>query len=65
MESLHVIDWSEYVNPDKIVINVSNGRELIIKNSNRKSYQMWLRMLDNYDSNEKVRNIVNSTIPKM
>ena len=65
MESLHVIDWSEYVNPDKIVINVSNGRELIIKNSNRKSYQMWLRMLDNYDSNEKVRNIVNSTIAKM
>lgn len=48
-QKLTLVDWNEYVNPNYIEIEVSNGKKLQIrpKRSTRESaYQMWLNLLD-------------------
>jgi hypothetical protein len=56
-ENLTITDWDEFVNPDHVMLTLSNGKQLKIANQNIKggktSYQAILTLLDNMGRNPK------------
>jgi len=56
-ENLTITDWDEFVNPDHVILTLSNGKQLKIAKQNIKggkaSYQAILTLLDNMDRNPK------------
>jgi hypothetical protein len=56
-ENLTITDWDEFVNPDHVVLTLSNGKQLKIAKQNIKggkaSYQAILTLLDNMGRNPK------------
>lgn len=56
-ENLTITDWDEFVNPDHVMLTLSNGKQLKIAKQNIKggknSYQAILTLLDNMDRNPK------------
>ena len=65
---LTVQDWYVETSPDRIVITASNGRDLYIKPQHSyrdRAYQLWLRMLDAYDTNPKAKAHLDNAITNM
>ncbi len=56
-ENLTITDWDEFVNPDHVILTLSNGKQLKIAKQNIKggkaSYQAILTLLDNMSRNPK------------
>jgi len=56
-ENLTIKDWDEYVNPDYVLLTLSNDRKLKITKQNIKggkhSYQIILTLLDNMSRDPK------------
>ena len=56
-ENLTITDWDEFVNPDHVVLTLSNGKQLKIAKQNIKggkaSYQAILTLLDNMGRDPK------------
>ncbi len=56
-ENLTITDWDEFVNPDHVMLTLSNGKQLKIAKQNIKggkaSYQAILTLLDNMGRNPK------------
>jgi hypothetical protein len=56
-ENLTITDWDEFVNPDHVMLTLSNGKQLKIAKQNIKggkaSYQAILTLLDNMGRNTK------------
>ena len=56
-ENLTITDWDEFVNPDYVLLKLSNGKELKIAKQHIKggkaSYQAILTLLDSMDRNPK------------
>jgi hypothetical protein len=56
-ENLTITDWDEFVNPDHVMLTLSNGKQLKIAKQNIKggkaSYQAILTLLDNMARNPK------------
>ena len=56
-ENLTITDWNEFVNPDHVVLTLSNGKQLKIAKQNIKggknSYQAILTLLDNMGRDPK------------
>ena len=56
-ENLTITDWDEFVNPDHVVLTLSNGKELKIAKQNIKggkaTYQAILTLLDNMGRDPK------------
>lgn len=65
MKNLTISNWHEEVNPNRIVINVNNGKKLIIKNTKPKNYQTWLQMLDLYKTNTTAKFQIDRAITQM
>lgn len=68
-ESLTVTDWDEYVNPDYVLIKLSNGKSLKLDKKRVKGgsrvYQMVLMGLDGYKDNKKARQFIDSLVNQM
>ena len=58
-EDISIADWDEYVNPDYVLLTLSNGKQLKITKQHIKggkaSYQSILTLLDNMESNPKAK----------
>ena len=58
-EDISIADWDEYVNPDYVLLTLSNGKQLKITKQQIKggkaSYQSILTLLDNMESNPKAK----------
>jgi len=56
-ENLTITDWDEFVNPDHVMLTLSNGKQLKIAKQNIKggknSYQAILTLLDNMGRDPK------------
>jgi len=56
-EDLTITDWDEFVNPDHVLLTLSNGKQLKIAKQNIKggkaSYQAILTLLDNMGRDPK------------
>jgi len=72
-EQLTVIDYDEFVNPDKVKITLSNKLKLEIEKKRvqggAKTYQAILQSLDAYNDNPKAKlfidNLVNAMVKQL
>lgn len=72
-EQLTVIDYDEFVNPDKVKITLSNKLKLEIEKKRiqggAKAYQAILQSLDAYNDNPKAKafidNLVNGMVKQL
>ena len=72
-EQLSVIDYDEFVNPDKVKITLSNKLKLEIEKKRVqggvKTYQAILQSLDAYNDNPKAKlfidNLVNAMVKQL
>jgi glycerol-3-phosphate O-acyltransferase len=59
-ENLTIKDWQEYVKPDHVIINLSNGKDLKISKQHIKggmrAYQIVLTLLDNMSRDKRAEN---------
>ena len=58
-ENISITDWDEYVNPNYVLLTLSNGKKLKITKQHIKggkaSYQSILTLLNNMESNPKAK----------
>lgn len=68
-ENLTITDWDEYVNPDYVLLTLSNSKQLKIGKQHIKggkaSYQSILTLLDNMESNPKAKEIMLKLVDAM
>ena len=68
-ENLTITDWDEFVNPDYVLLTLSNGKQLKITKQHIKggkaSYQSILTLLDNMESNPKAKEIMLKLVDAM
>jgi DNA-directed RNA polymerase alpha subunit len=65
-EQLTVKDYDEFVNPDHVIVTLSDDRKLKIEKKRiqggQKVYQAILQSLDAYDSNPKAKLFIDNVI---
>jgi hypothetical protein len=58
-QQITITNWSEFVNPDYVIIELSNGSRLVVKKSHAKGgkavYRAILTLLDNMDSDARAQ----------
>ena len=68
-EQLTVKDYDEFVNPDHVIITLSNNLKLEIEKKRvqggAKTYQAILQSLDVYDSNPKAKLFIDNLVNAM
>jgi hypothetical protein len=68
-KGLTIIDFDEYVRPDYVEVTLSDGRKLEIKRKyvqgGAKFYQAVLQSLDNYNTNPKAKQFMDSVVNAM
>jgi hypothetical protein len=67
-EAVTMKDYDEHVNPFKLTIHLSNGKSIDIKpksNYREKAYQLWLKLLNDYDHDSRAKQAVDTAINKM
>ena len=72
-ENLTITNWDEFVNPDYVLLTLSNGKKLKIAKQHIKggkaSYLAILTLLDNMDRNPKameaILKLVNMMVDKL
>jgi hypothetical protein len=68
-ENLTITDWDEYVNPDYVILKLSNGKDLKISRQHIKggkaAYQSILTLLDNMGTNPKAKEAMLTLINAM
>ena len=68
-ESLTVKDYDEFVNPDHVLVTLSDGRKLKIEKKRiqggQKVYQAILQSLDAYNDNPKAKLFIDNVINGM
>jgi len=68
-ENLTITDWDEFVNPDYVLLKLSNGKDLKIARQQIKggkaAYQSILTLLDNMGTNPKAKEAMLTLINAM
>jgi len=68
-ENLTITDWDEFVNPDYVLLKLSNGKKLKIARQQIKggkaAYQRILTLLDNMETDPRAEKFINDLINKM
>ena len=68
-ENLTITDWDEFVNPDYVLLKLSNGKDLKISRQQIKggkaAYQSILTLLDNMGTNPKAKEAMLTLINSM
>ena len=62
-------DWDEYVNPNYVVIRLTNGKSVKISEKKikggKQTYQLILQLLDNYTTNPKAKQYLDKIVTQI